>query len=103
MFTSGPKNARDMRFRGNFYLRRNCYYMSCFSKKNNNFTLMFKQMLRPRPFAGAFQHALRSRWSPIAPLSRIDHRLAAFELAEKDFARRLTALTLTFIFKQALS
>ena len=60
-------------------------------------------MLRPRPFVGAFQHALRSRWSPIAPSSRIDHRLAAFELAEKDFARRLTALTLTFIFKQALT
>ena len=63
---------------------------------------MFKQLLQPRPFAGAFQHALRSRWSPIAPSSRIDHRLAAFELAEKDIARRLTALTLAFVFNQAL-
>ena len=30
-------------------------------------------MFLPRPFIGAFQSVLRSRWSPIAPSSRIEN------------------------------
>ena len=50
-----------------------------------------EQITSSRSFAGIFPPALRSLWSPITPSSQAKS------------ARRLTALTVTFIIKQALS
>ncbi len=49
-----------------------------------------EQITSSRSFAGIFPPALRSLWSPITPSSQAKS------------ARRLTALTVTFIIKQAL-
>ncbi len=49
-----------------------------------------EQITSSRSFAGIFPPALRSLWSPITPSSQAKS------------ARRLTALTATFIIKQAL-
>ncbi len=50
-----------------------------------------EQITSSRSFAGIFPPALRSLWSPITPSSQAKS------------ARRLTALTVTFIIKQALN
>ena len=35
--------------------------------------LLYIMMFQPRPFIGAFQSVIRSRWNPIAPSSRTEN------------------------------